>query len=120
MNREVSFQTGPWEDVRALLENGEVQALPLVGRTPEREPLFDLTFPYVSLHGAIVAREGSTGIRTIGDLQGKQVAVMKGDNAEEFLRRQDRGINIVTLPTFEEALSQPGNISLIVFRPRLT
>ncbi len=106
MEREVTFRTGPWEQVRNWLEHGKVQALPLVGRTPERESIFDFTFPYISLHGAIVVRTGTTDIRDLGDLRGRQVAVMKDDNAEEFLRRKDRGIKIHTTATFEEALSE--------------
>ncbi len=104
MGREVTFRIGPWAEVRSWLENGEVDALPLVGRTPERESLFDFTFPYMSLHGAIVVRKGTTNIRDMEDLKGRSVAVMKGDNAEEFLRRKDRGIEIHTTATFEEAL----------------
>ncbi len=106
MGREVTFKTGPWEQVKTWLAQGEIQALPLVGRTPEREALFDFTFPYMSLHGAIVVRKGTTGITGLKDLKGKQVAVMKGDNAEEFLRRKDRGIAIVTRPTFDIALQE--------------
>ncbi len=104
MGREVTFRTGPWAEVRGWLEQGEVDALPLVGRTPEREALFDFTFPYMSLHGAIVVRRGKTDIRGMDDLRARHVAVMKGDNAEEFLRREDRGIHIHTTPTFEAAL----------------
>lgn len=106
MGREVAFRTGAWHEVRGWLEKGEVQALPLVGRTPEREHLFDFTFPYMSLHGAIVVREDETGIEDLNDLVGKQVAVMKGDNAEEFLRREDRGIRIHITATFEQALKE--------------
>jgi PAS domain S-box-containing protein len=105
MGRDVSFKTGPWSRVKAWLAKGEVQALPLVGRTPERENLFDFTFPYMSLHGAIVVRKNTTDIRNLQDLDGRQVAVMAGDNAEEFLRRQDRGIIIHTTPTFEQAMA---------------
>jgi two-component system, cell cycle sensor histidine kinase and response regulator CckA len=108
MGRDVTFRTGPWSQVRGWLENGEVQALPLVGRTPEREALFDFTFPYMTLHGAIVVRDGTTDIANLADLKGRQVAVMKGDNAEEFLRRKDRGIRIETTPTFEQALRELG------------
>ena len=104
MGRDVTFRTGPWAEVRGWLERGEVQALPLVGRTPEREFLFDFTFPYMSLHGAIVVRQDAKNIQNLNDLRGGAVAVMKGDNAEEFLRREERGIHIHTLPTFEEAL----------------
>lgn len=106
MGREVSFRTGPWSEVRDLLARGEVQALPLVGRTPEREDIFDFTFPYMSLHGAIVVREETQGIGTLEDLRGKQVAVMQGDNAKEFLRREERGIEIHTTPSFEDALRE--------------
>ena len=104
MGREVSFRTGQWADVRSWLESGEVQALPLVGRTPEREAIYDFTFPYMSLYGAIVVRDDNTDIQDMASLRGRDVAVMLGDNAEEYLRREDRGITIHTTATFEEAL----------------
>jgi len=106
MGREVVFQTGIWADIRNRLEKGEIDALPLVGRTPERERVFDFTFPYMTLHGAIVVRNDTTGIRTLDDLKGRTVAVMKGDNAEEFLRREERGIDIRTTASFESALAE--------------
>lgn len=106
MGRNVTFHIDRWSEVRGLLERGEVEVLPLVGRTPEREEIFDFTFPYMSLRGAIVVRQGTKGIRTLADLKGGHVGVMKGDNAEEFLRRKDHGINIHTTPTFEDALRE--------------
>lgn len=106
MNREVTFKTGPWAEVRGWLERGEIEALPLVGRTPEREKLFDYTIPYMTLYGAIVVRNDNQDIKTLDDLIGRQVAVMKGDNAEEFLHREDRDISIVTTATFDDALRQ--------------
>jgi len=104
MDREASFRTGSWPEVRQWLERGEVQALPLVGRTPERERLFDFTFPYMTLHGAIVVRRDTTDVETLADLRGRLVAVMQGDNAEEFLRREPRDFSIRTVPSFHEAL----------------
>ena len=106
MGRDVTFRTGPWNEVRGWLEQGEVQVLPLVGRTPEREEFFDFTVPYMSLHGAIVVRSDTKDIQTLADLEGRRVAVMQGDNAEEFLRREDRGILVHTTATFEQALDE--------------
>ena len=106
MGREVTFRTGPWAEVKGWLERGEVQVLPLVGRTPERETMFDFTVPYLAMHGAIVVREDSTGIRDLNDLRGRRVGVMKGDNTEEFLRREDRGMEILTTETFSDALRE--------------
>ena len=106
MGSEVTFRTGPWPEVRGGLERGEIDALPLVGRTPERERLFDFTVPYMSLHGAIVVRTGTANIQDLKHLRGRQVAVMQGDNTEEFLRREAPGISIVTTDTFETALRE--------------
>lgn len=106
MGREVTFRTGPWNEVRGWLERGEIDALPLVGRTPEREALFDFTVPYMSLYGAIVVRGDETGVRELADLSGRRVAVMKGDNAEEFLRREQRDFDILTTPSFEVAFQE--------------
>ncbi len=106
MGRDVTFRTGPWGEVKGWLEKGEVQVLPLVGRTPEREEIFDFTVPYMSLHGAIVVRSGTEDIQSLADLKGRRVAVMRGDNAEEFLRREERGILIQTTPSFEQALQE--------------
>jgi ABC-type amino acid transport substrate-binding protein/nitrogen-specific signal transduction histidine kinase len=106
MGHEVSFKTGPWDQVKKSLIQGEVQVLPLVGRTPERQQFFDFTVPYLTLYGTIVVREGETGINTLADLVGRQVAVMRGDNAEEFVRRINLDATIVTTKTFEEALRE--------------
>lgn len=106
VNREAAFRTGEWNEVRGWLASGEVDALPLVGRTPEREALYDFSFPYMTRLGAIIVRNDTTNIAGLGDLRGRTVAVMKGDNAEEFLRRKDRGIEIRTTLTFEQALKE--------------
>ncbi len=104
MGREVTFRTGSHAKVRGWLEEGNVRVLPLVAHTPEREHLFDFTFPYMSLHGAIVVRKDEETIRNLEDLRGRRVAVMKGHSAEEFLCRGDRGIEILTANTFQDAL----------------
>ncbi|MFP4017979.1 MAG: transporter substrate-binding domain-containing protein, partial [Bacteroidales bacterium] len=106
MGIDVEFQLGTWDELKNALANGEIDALPLVGRTPEREEIFDFTFPYLTMHGAIVVRDNETDIASIDDLTGKQVAVMKGDNAEEFLYRINLDADIISTTTFKDALMQ--------------
>ncbi|MFP4042596.1 MAG: transporter substrate-binding domain-containing protein [Bacteroidales bacterium] len=106
MGIDVEFQLGTWDELKNALANGEIDALPLVGRTPEREEIFDFTFPYLTMHGAIVVRDNETDIASIDDLTGKQVAVMKGDNAEEFLYRINLDADITSTTTFKDALMQ--------------
>jgi ABC-type amino acid transport substrate-binding protein/signal transduction histidine kinase/CheY-like chemotaxis protein len=116
MGRDVSFGVGQWASVKEWLEDGTVECLPLVGRTPEREALFDFTFPYMSLHGAVVVRSDCDSIRSIEDLSGLVVGVMTGDNAEEFLLRGDYGVTLVSTPSFETALQllSEGSVDAVV------
>lgn len=100
MGYSPTFKTGPWSEVKALLEEGKIEALPLVGRTPEREKSFDFTFPYLTMHGAIVVRKDTNDIHGLDDLKNRKVAVMAGDNAEEFLRRTRPDLQLQTTPTF--------------------
>lgn len=100
---EVSFQVGIWNVIKQDLASGKLDVLPFVGRTPEREDLFDFTLPYLSLHGAIFIRKNNTDIRSLEDLKDKHLVVMKGDNAEEFIRREKLSDEVTTTATFEEA-----------------
>lgn len=104
MGREVYFKVGPWSEIKRELAAGRLDVLPLVGRTPEREALFDFTVPYLMLHGTIVVRDTQTGIETFADLKGRRVAVMGGDNAEEYMRREAVTERLVTTRSYAEAL----------------
>ena len=106
VGRDVAFKTGTWAEIKEDLAKGRLQALPLVGRTPEREALYDFTFPYLTMHGAIIVRSDNTSIHGPEDLRGKRVAVLKGDNAEEYLRRAGLGAIVVPLPSFATALRE--------------
>lgn len=108
MGHDVEFKTGPWSEVKQSLVDGRVQVLPLVGRTPEREAVFDFTFPYLTMHGALVVRSDEEAIRSLDDLAGKKLAVMKGDNAEEFVRRKGVDAELRTTATFLDALNGLG------------
>jgi PAS domain S-box-containing protein len=103
MGLDVEFKTAPWDQIKNELADGELDVLPLVGRTPEREELFDFTIPYLTLHGALFVRTDETEIQSLSDLPGKRIVVMKGDNAEEYVRRTALSDQIITTPTFEDA-----------------
>ena len=100
---ETEINIGVWSKIMEDLAEGRIDALPLVGRTPEREDLFDFTLPYMSLHGAVFVRRGTTGINSLEDLKDKEIIVMRGDNAEEFVMRNNISDKIITTHTFKEA-----------------
>ena len=96
VGREVTFRVGPWATIKKDLADGRLQALPLVGRTPEREAIYDFTFPYLTMHGAIVVREDNTDIHGPADLRGRRVAVLPPASTLRFAR------------TFEQSLARHG------------
>lgn len=104
MNTDVAFYVDAWSVIKRDLEIGKIDVLPLVGRTPEREAVFDFSVPYLVMHGAIVVREGTKTIERFEDLEGKEVMVMRDDNAHEFLMRSGLNMRIVPVPSYEEAL----------------
>jgi ABC-type amino acid transport substrate-binding protein len=103
VDMNVSYYVGPWSEIKMDLAEGKIDALPLVGRTPERESLYDFTVPYLTMYGAIFVKQGISNISSIKDLSDKNIVVMKGDNAEEFIRREQLSKYITTTTTFEEA-----------------
>lgn len=100
---DVSFYVGPWSEVKEDLAEGRIQVLPVVGRTPEREPIYDFTIPYLTFHGAIFLREGDDRIKGVEDLVDKEVLVMEGDNSEEYVKRENVSQHIITTKSFDEA-----------------
>jgi ABC-type amino acid transport substrate-binding protein len=121
VNLEVSFYTAPWNQIKQELADGKIQVLPLVGKTPERELDYDLTESYLTFYGAIFTRTGDTRIKTDKDLRDMEVAVLKGDNAEDYVRREKVSSRIVTTETYKEAFTQlsQGKYDAVVAQQRM-
>lgn len=100
---DVEFYVGPWAKIKQDLAHGKIQVLPLVGRTLERESIYDFSVPYKTNYGGIFVRNDEIGIKTLQDLSDKKVLVMKGDNAHEFLLRENVSKHIITTESFEDA-----------------
>ena len=103
MGLNIEFKVDIWSRIKKELADGKIDALPLVGRSIEREKIYDFTFPYHTLHGAVFVRKGTKGISTLNDLSSKEIIVMKGDNAEEYVHRENLSSAIISTDTFEEA-----------------
>ncbi len=101
----VEFYVGPWIKIKQDLAQGKIQVLPVVGRTPEREKIYDFSVPYKTNYGGIFVRTDQTSINTLKDLADKEILVMKGDNSEEFLLRENVSKHIIRTESFEDAFN---------------
>ncbi len=104
LGRDVSFKVAPWSEIKQDLVDGRIQVLPLVGRTPEREAVYDFTLAYLTLHGTIIKRKGDSRINTVADLQDKEVIVMRGDNAHEYVTRDQITSKVILIDSYKDAL----------------
>lgn len=116
VNHEVSFSLDKWNVISRQLAEGKIDVLPLVGRTPEREEIYDFTVPYLRLHGAMFIRSGAPPIKNIEDVKQLRVAVMRGDNAEEYVRRVNLSDCIIAVSAYTDAfkLLESGGADVVV------
>jgi len=89
MKLNIHFKTGPWSEVRAALENREIDILPLVGYSEERDKKMDFTMPHTIVYDSIFIRkedaEKFQNFHTITDLKEKKVIVLRSDNANDYV-----------------------------------
>ena len=84
MGITVTFKIDQWTTLKEELKNGELDILPLVGYTVERDEVYDFTVPYIVMRGNIFVRVGDDTIQSKEDLFGKKVLVLDGDNSQEW------------------------------------
>ncbi|SDH67401.1 ATP-binding protein [Pseudomonas panipatensis] len=83
-----------WAQVMEAVRKGEVDLLPTVARTQEREQFLAFTQPYLSTSSLIFARHDSD-VRVLDDLSGKRVAVERDFAVHDLLRAAVPGVSFV-------------------------
>ncbi|WP_051677109.1 ATP-binding protein [Maridesulfovibrio frigidus] len=100
----VKFKVGPWAELKQQLKEGDLDVLPLVSYSKERDKIYDFTVPYLRMHGAIFVRKGESLIQSEADLIGKKVLVMRGDTAHEYALRKNLTDELILVDSYEEAM----------------
>lgn len=103
MGFKIEFKIDHWQTIKNELMDGKLDVLPLVGYSEEREKYFDFTVPYIVLGGNIFVRKDNHSIVTEEDLKGKEIIVMQGDNAHEYVIRNQLTDKLVLTKTYNEA-----------------
>ncbi len=94
----------PWQEAYGLLKNWKIDMTTCVAATPEREEFWAFTEPYLTIPIVIATRNDVTYIADMEELEGKEVAVVDGYAAQEWIRRDYPGITLVPVATIEEGL----------------
>ncbi len=99
-NWKLDYRPGTWGEGLDRLEKGEIDLMPDVAYTAEREKIFSYhKVPVLSSWFQVYARRGS-GIQSILDLDGKRVVVLERSVQEESFRHltEGLGLDIVLMP----------------------
>lgn len=102
---EINITVGPWHEIKKRLEDGDIDVLPLVSWSPEREHVFDFSAPYLRMSTiAIFVRKGERTIHDYVDLKNKEVMVMRGDTVHEYALKANLSDKLILTENFEDAL----------------
>lgn len=71
----IRFETGPWSQLRAALDEGRIDALAGMLFSTDRQRLYGLTHSYEPVNYSIFIRRGTTGIGSEPTLRERKIAV---------------------------------------------
>ncbi|BBD07393.1 PAS domain S-box protein [Desulfovibrio ferrophilus] len=94
----------PWPEVMAKAKKGELDVIPVLAKTPDRERYLNFTRPYLSYPFVITTRTDSGFVASLADLEGKRVGVVEGYVSDEFLTNDPSDLNLVRVENLREGL----------------
>jgi ABC-type amino acid transport substrate-binding protein len=85
MGLELKIDVDTWDKARNALKDGDIDVLPMMAYSKERDQVFDFSVPHTIAYDAFFTRKNGSKILSLDDLHGKQIIVMKGDQAHDYL-----------------------------------
>ncbi|MDD5442891.1 MAG: PAS domain S-box protein, partial [Pseudomonas fluorescens] len=93
-----------WTAVLEQAKNNQLDLLPGIMSTPERQNYLAFTRPYLDFPIIILAHEGGAQPRNLKDLYGLKIAVVENYAPHELLRTHHPDLNLVAMPNVSSTL----------------
>ena len=100
---KAKIELEPWPTIRKELESGKIDVVTGMYYSKEREDLVDFSVRFVTVKYSIFVRKDSK-IRSLSDLNGKEIIVMQGAISNDFLEKEGIAGKIVTTKDTPTAL----------------
>lgn len=94
-----------WQEVLAKAKARELDLLPCLAKTPEREKYLNFTEPYLSFPVVIFTSQDAALISGLESLKGLKVGVVGGYAAQEYLKADHPELKLEEFQTLQEALT---------------
>jgi ABC-type amino acid transport substrate-binding protein/two-component sensor histidine kinase len=93
-----------WGNVQLMLKTGEIDVIPLIFKSSEREEYMDFTNLYRKTAHAIITRQDTASIHSLGDLSHKRVGAMNSTFAYYYIQDNYPDAELFGYATYEEFL----------------
>jgi PAS domain S-box-containing protein len=104
MGLRLRITAAPWDTVWNKLIAGQIDILPVVARTPGREPLVDFSLPHTETFDAFFIRDGRPSIKDLSAASGKDIVVLRSDAAEHQLLERKFPGHIIPVESIADGL----------------
>ena len=108
MRFDLDIRVDTWDRARNALISGEIQVLPMMAYSKDRDRIFDFSVPHTIAYDAYFTRKSDSKISTPDDLRGKKIIVMTHDQAHDYLRSSElvEPRQLILVDNLPEALKQ--------------
>ncbi len=93
-----------WAQVLAKARNREIDVIPCIAPSPEREQYLNFTRPYLTFQSVIVTRQDAAFLNGLADLSGKRVGVVQDYITHERIAADYPEIEIIPCKNVAEGL----------------
>ncbi|MET0038188.1 MAG: transporter substrate-binding domain-containing protein [Candidatus Thiodiazotropha lotti] len=95
-----------WHEVMDAARNRQLDLLPALVNTPERREFLNFTQPYLDFPFVIFVGEKQPFVNGLEDFIGRKIGVVKGYVAEEYLKQDYPGIELILVPSALDGLKR--------------
>ncbi|HOP65275.1 MAG TPA: transporter substrate-binding domain-containing protein [Spirochaetota bacterium] len=103
MELNVDISLAPWHSVRKKLEEGSIDIITGMFKSPGRDQKADFTIPHLMVSYVVFVRDGSS-LKRIEDLAGREVVVQSGDLGHDYIYRKGIAGKIIVRSDLEDVL----------------
>jgi PAS domain S-box-containing protein len=109
LNRQLGIAMVPvpglaWKEVMRRAKARELDVIPGVTKTPDREKFLNFTAPYLSIPMVLVTQQDAPFLAGLEDLKGKRVAVIEGYVSQVYLKENHPEVIILPCRNLEESM----------------
>ncbi|MCP3889615.1 MAG: transporter substrate-binding domain-containing protein [Desulfobulbaceae bacterium] len=101
----IKMEIDDWENLLAKIKSGQIDLLPAIYYSENRESFVNFTESYSKHAEFIFVKEGREHYRSLDELHGEKVVVVKGYTIESFLEERHPEIALTKEPSILKALN---------------